>query len=159
MTQLELTKNRLSDWTNHVLLPQSLVTLIIDYNPIRSISNYQFAVSRCISLNGCNITSLTNVAFNAEHVFLADNPIQIIKNVAFGRRVDMSNCGITLSTLKEFEFSFVQLYKGQFSELILSNNNITKEQLEAANYKLPEGLTRIVLDRKMTINETEQTYP
>ena len=147
ITQLELTNNRLSDWA-HILLPPSLVTLIIDDNPIQSISNYHFTVLKTVTLTGCNITSLENLVFNTEHVFLSNNPIQSIKNVTFtnGNIVTMINCGITLSKLKEFELHFVPLCYGQFSELILSNNNMTGEQLLMGGYVLPYGLNRIVLD-------------
>ena len=161
ITQLQLANNRLSDWANHVLLPQTLSCLNIDNNPIGSISNYEFAVDDLVTLTECNLTSLQNVVFNTNQVVLSYNPIRILKNVTFRNVniVSMMNCGITSSIIKEFELTFIAQFSGLFShsvEWILRNNSITKQQLIDIGYKLPTGLTRTVLN---DINDTVQTYP
>ena len=86
---------------NKILFPLTVSHLLLRHNPIGKLNGFEFPYGNELQLSYCNITSITNVVFNAENVYLDNNPIKIIQNVTFNgtKRLFLRDCNFTIREL------------------------------------------------------------
>ena len=132
------------------LLFCSIRELYLASNPMGELKNCQFRTGtiRVLSLVSCDIASLVNVVFDAECVYLNDNPLSIVKNVTFQnvKFVAMVNCGITWDIFKTWKAQIIWMPADhKLIKWSLFRNPLQWTDLRANHYFMPPWLSTITL--------------
>ena len=120
-----------------IILNCNVKTVNISSNKLQSI--HVNNVLSCLKQNSANAVSVEIISNNSTTVVLSNTDPKLLPYQSWSSR---SNCKIQLSIMKYFQFDYIDCILSSFhnpslSLVILQNNGLTLEQIEAIIKKLP----------------------